>query len=178
MYYLILGVFGIMEIGISLGSNKGNRVEFLQAAKKMICKKFKAILISQSSIYETSPVDVKDKFLNKYYLNSFIIINTDVCVKNIWNYVNEIEQKLGRNRTNEINIPRNIDIDIIYVDKTTINTSTLTVPHPRWFKRMFVLKPLAELNPTLILPHQNQSVKKLYLNLKSNEEVKLYQARW
>ena len=178
MYYLILGVFGIMEIGISLGSNKGNRVEFLQAAKKMICKKFKAISISQSSIYETSPVDVKDKFLNKYYLNSFIIINTDVCVKNIWNYVNEIEQKLGRNRTNEINIPRNIDIDIIYVDKTTINTSTLTVPHPRWFKRMFVLKPLAELNPTLILPHQNQSVKKLYLNLKSNEEVKLYQARW
>jgi len=167
-----------MEIGISLGSNKGNRVEFLQAAKNMICEKFEADLISQSSIYETSPVDVKNKFLDKYYLNSFMIINTNIDVKKIWDYVNEIEKKLGRIRNNEVNIPRNIDIDIIYIDKTTINTKTLSVPHPRWFKRMFVLKPLVELKPTLILPHQKESVKELYLNLKSNEEIKLYQAKW
>ena len=56
-----------MEIGISLGSNKGNRVEFLQAAKKMIYKKFKAISISQSSMKHLRLI--KDKFLNKYYLN-------------------------------------------------------------------------------------------------------------
>jgi len=93
-------------------------------------------------------------------------------------YLGKIEKKLGRVRTNEINIPREIDIDVIYIDQKIINTKSLIVPHPRWYKRMFVLISLKEVNPNLVLPLQSQSVKKLYKNLNSNEEVKLYAKEW
>ena len=59
-----------------------------------------------------------------------------------------------------------------------INTKSLIVPHPRWYKRMFVLISLKEVNPNLVLPLQSQSVKKLYKNLNSNQEVKLYAKKW
>ena len=67
-----------MEIGISLGSNKENRVRYLQLARNMICSEMKAKLKIQSSIYETSPVDVKKEYQNIFYLNSFIILSADI----------------------------------------------------------------------------------------------------
>ena len=167
-----------MEIGISLGSNKENRVRYLQLARNMICSEMNAKLKIQSSIYETSPVDVKKEYQNKFYLNSFIILSADIEIEKIWICLNKIEKKLGRVRTNEINIPREIDIDVIYIDQKIINTKSLIVPHPRWYKRMFVLISLKEVNPNLVLPLQSQSVKKLYKNLNSNEEVKLYAKEW
>ena len=170
--------YGKMEIGISLGSNKENRVRYLQLARNMICSEMKAKLKIQSSIYETSPVDVKKEYQNKFYLNSFIILSADIEIEKIWICLNKIEKKLGRVRTNEINIPREIDIDVIYIDQKIINTKSLIVPHPRWYKRMFVLISLNEVNPNLVLPLQSQSVKKLYKNLNSNEEVKLYAKEW
>ena len=167
-----------MEIGISLGSNKEDRVKYLQLARNMICSEMKAQLKIQSSIYETSPVDVKKEYQNRFYLNSFIIISTDIEIENIWIFSDKIEKKLGRVRTNEINIPREIDIDIIYIDQKIINTKFLIVPHPRWNKRMFVLRSFQEVRPNLILPLQNQSVKKIYENLNSTEDVKLFKKEW
>ena len=87
---MIMKEYGKMEIGISLGSNKENRVRYLQLARNMICSEMKAKLKIQSSIYETSPVDVKKEYQNKFYLNSFIILSADIEIEKIWICLNKI----------------------------------------------------------------------------------------
>ena len=127
---------------LSLGSNKGNRYQQLQLAKKSLQKVFGNIITS--NIYESSAVD----YLNQPdFLNQVIEIKVDSSTWKpikVLNEILKIESFLGRTRT--INKgPRNIDIDLLFYGVSKIQQPKLIVPHPRLFERSFIVTPLMEL---------------------------------
>ena len=73
--------------------------------------------------------------------------------------------------TADRNAPRTIDIDILYAGKTCIDSGGLLVPHPRWAGRRFVVEPLAEIRPELILPGAKQTVAEIVKNLPDDDET-------
>ena len=74
----------------------------------------------------------------------------------------------------EKNSPRTIDIDLLYCDDIALSEPDLTIPHPRIARRRFVLRPLADIRPKLILPHFARNVEELLANLQSDESVEVY----
>ena len=90
--------------------------------------------------------------------------------------VQKLEKKLGRVRSRGINEPRPIDIDLLFFGKKSISSDYLTIPHPRALKRRFVLEPLAEIAPDLILPGQKFSVLELLSRLPKNGWVRKFRA--
>lgn len=167
-----------MEIGISLGSNLGNRLEFLKRARDCLVNLSETSLLIQSSVYSSSPVNVKLQYENFLYYNSIIIIETNIPLKDWWNKIEIIELILDRERTQEKNIPRTIDIDLIYADQEVVNYNKLIIPHPRWSNRKFVIKPLCEVRPDLVLPNMNYTVKTILENLVSDEDVQIKYREW
>jgi 2-amino-4-hydroxy-6-hydroxymethyldihydropteridine diphosphokinase len=83
----------------------------------------------------------------------------------------EIELKMGRPSKRPRNSPRSIDLDLLYVGNMVLNSPEIIVPHPRLAKRRFVLAPLAEIAPDLVLPGQTRSVSALLERLKSEEDI-------
>jgi 2-amino-4-hydroxy-6-hydroxymethyldihydropteridine diphosphokinase len=77
-----------------------------------------------------------------------------------------IERKLGRIVSSERNAPRVVDVDLLYFGQESIVTESLILPHPRIQERRFVLQPLAEIRPDLILPGLSQTVSELLAALK------------
>ena len=167
-----------MEIGSSLGSNLGDRLKFLTSARDLLINLENTRFITQSSIYSTTPVDVKSEYRTKSYYNCIIILESLITLNSWWKEICLIESCLGRKRTKEINEPRTIDIDMIYAGNKIINSNELVIPHPRWFKRKFVLKPLCEVRPDLVLPNINYKVKSILENFSSNEEIILKYKNW
>ncbi len=109
-------------------------------------------------MYETEPVDVPPAFAGFFYLNEVVIVETTLAVKAFSDAVHAIEARLGRQRGAIPNLPRTIDIDIITFGALRVETPTLTLPHPRARERRFVLQPLADLRPGLVLPGERRSV--------------------
>ncbi|MDP2642632.1 MAG: 2-amino-4-hydroxy-6-hydroxymethyldihydropteridine diphosphokinase [Candidatus Peregrinibacteria bacterium] len=124
---------------LSLGSNLGDRDDFLKKAISAIKKTEK--IIKKSKIYETSPVGHKDQ---GDFLNMVIKIETLLTPQKLLEKLMEIEKKLGRERRIK-NGPRTIDIDILTFGNTIVDEPNLKIPHPRMHERKFVLVPLMEL---------------------------------
>tara|TARA_B100001778_G_C18559725_1_gene617200 strand:- start:477 stop:980 length:504 start_codon:yes stop_codon:yes gene_type:complete len=167
-----------MEFGFSLGSNLGDRINFLKSAKDLIQDLDHTFLLEYSPIYETSPVNVNVEYSHLNYYNAFIIIESSVAIKKWWTKISCIEENLGRIRNNTVNSPRTIDIDLIYANSKIINSDELIIPHPRWFERLFVLKPFSDVRPDLILPGVSSKVKDILDNLKTSEKINLIQCEW
>jgi 2-amino-4-hydroxy-6-hydroxymethyldihydropteridine diphosphokinase len=143
------------KIFISLGSNKGDRLKYLQDAINLIFKKIGKINII-SKVYNTPAIG----FEGDDFLNCCIILETDLFPEKVMLELLEIERSLGRLRDEQIGYQsRTIDLDILFVDEDVIDTQILQVPHPELHKRKFVLKPLLEIAPKLIHPtlHKNMS---------------------
>lgn len=85
-----------------------------------------------------------------------------------------IERDLGRLPNQERNSPRTIDIDLLYIDDLVLSESDLTIPHPRIARRRFVLRPLADIRPELILPHLDRNIAELLADLRNDENVEVY----
>lgn len=81
----------------------------------------------------------------------------------------EIESSLGRPTERRRNTPRTIDLDILYAGEQVLNGAELTLPHPRLTQRRFVLQPLADIHPKLILPGQDKDIATLLGELDSDE---------
>jgi 2-amino-4-hydroxy-6-hydroxymethyldihydropteridine diphosphokinase len=140
---------------ISLGSNKGDRLKYLQDAINLIFKKIGKINII-SKVYNTPAIG----FEGDDFLNCCIILETDLFPEKVMLELLEIENSLGRLRDEQIGYQsRTIDLDILFVDEEVIDTKILQVPHPELHKRKFVLKPLLEIAPKLIHPtlHKNMA---------------------
>ena len=167
-----IGVFGTMEIGFSLGSNLGDKLSFLQIARNKLLEKKDGVLSGQSSVYLTKPVNVPEMYLKHIFLNAVIIIETDKSAEYWLNHLSNIEREMGRIRGKQLNQPRFIDIDIVYYSNQIIDKPNLKIPHPRCFERGFVLAPLAEVRPNLILPGQEKKVYKLWESLQDKEGLK------
>jgi len=149
----------VLELGFSLGSNLGDKVEHLRKAARMILDYPDCSLIGKSSLYETEPVDVKEEYQHLTFVNSVLIIATTASAKNWLQRISEIETALGRRRDgDDKNAPRPVDVDIIFAGDQLIGSGGLVVPHPRWAERRFVVEPLAELQPNRQLPGISQTV--------------------
>ncbi len=154
-----------MEIGLSLGSNLGGRLENLRSAVARIAEIPQLDVVAESSVYETEPIDVPPAHRHRLFLNMVVIVVSESAVMDIFAQVQAIEGGLGRRPGQAPNTPRAIDIDLIYAGDKVVRSADLTLPHPRWQTRRFVLVPLAEVRPGRILPGQRQSVADLLLSL-------------
>lgn len=142
-----------MEIGLSLGSNLGDRLANLCEARRRICAFPLTRAAAQSAVYETAPVETAERFAHLQFLNAVLVAETGLKLCEFAELCSKAERDMGRLRDGaEPGAPRVIDIDIIYADSIGCITKELVVPHPRWAGRAFVLRPLAEVRPELLLP--------------------------
>ncbi len=168
-----------MEIGFSLGSNLYNRKRLLMQAKNLLLSAPRSSFVAQSPIYETTPVDVKPEYQDMAYLNSIVVLDSDLPLESWLSYIGKIEHMLGRERNGEDrNAPRPIDVDIIYAGDSIIDSGGLEVPHPRWAEREFVVRPLADVRPEMVLPEASKSVAQILSSLTPDAGLHLFDERW
>lgn len=144
-----------VKVYLALGSNLGDRMGNLTEAVQHLSRKITIKKIS--SVYETEPVYFKEQPL---YLNAVLSAVTELEPFELFRFVKSIESDLGRQPSFR-NAPRTIDIDILFYGGQAIETSELTIPHPRIAERAFVLVPLAEIAPKLVHPVSQKRVSKL-----------------
>jgi 2-amino-4-hydroxy-6-hydroxymethyldihydropteridine diphosphokinase len=167
-----------MEVGLSLGSNISNRLENLKEAKRRILTLPGARLVAQSPVYETEPVGVKPEYQHLDFLNAILIFEGPCSAHECFDHLHQIENEMGRHRALDRFAPRPIDIDMIYVGDSVIESGGLVIPHPHWKERRFVLQPLADVRPDLLLPGNSKTVKEVLAALPSGEEVTLFARDW
>ncbi len=156
------------RIGIALGSNLGDRLGNLQAARdclREIATPGEPFL--QGSIYQTEPLRCPSG--SPLFLNTVVEIGFAGNPFELLDITRAIEKKLGRSIVPERNAPRIIDVDLLYFGAEIIDTAELTLPHPRLGERRFVLQPCAEIRPGLILPGHTRSIAELLADLESAE---------
>ncbi|TLD70579.1 2-amino-4-hydroxy-6-hydroxymethyldihydropteridine diphosphokinase [Phragmitibacter flavus] len=152
---------------IALGSNLGDRTENLRRAVTAICQLPGTHLIDAAPLYETDPVDCPPD--SQPFYNSVIEIRTTIALGQLLRLLRGIESRFGRRHDHGHNAPRTIDLDILCSGELVLNTPELTIPHPRMTQRAFVLQPLADLHPGLILPGHDDTVCSLLENLTTTE---------
>jgi len=166
-----------MEICFSLGSNLGDRLQYLKRGRDALAERLNAENLEQSAVYETAPVAVAECDREKLFLNAVVIVDTDFDCRAALAIAQSIEHDLGRVRV-RVNAPRTLDIDIVYADGQRIEEDGLQVPHPRWKQREFVMRPLAELRPGIVLPGEQDCVAKLLEICGSNGSVDIFAEEW
>ena len=162
-----------MEFALSIGSNLGDRAANLYAIRSELAAANIEIL-AESPVYETEPVNVPPEFADKPFLNSVIIVESDSNPAELATRFHAIEENLGRTQTPDRNMPRSADIDIIYAGQLRIDTPELVIPHPRWHERRFVVQPLADVRPDLLLPGETRTVAEILLSLPETPKVVCY----
>lgn len=167
-----------MELGLSLGANLGDRLAQLQEAKRRIIRTKGMAVIAQSPVYETEPVGVSPDDCKLYFLNAVIIIETVLPIPELIARFQAIEHELGRRPARKLNASRLIDIDIIYAGKLRVSDAGVIVPHPRWFERRFVVQPLRDVRPDLVIPGQAGPVAEALRKLSDKHQVKLFAREW
>lgn len=158
------------SVYFQLGSNLGNREEYLETAKKLISSNIGKIT-SASNIFESEPWGF---FTSNWFLNQVIEVKTNLDPINILKTANTIEQQLGRKREGKSYSSRTIDIDIILVDDLIINTPELQIPHSRMCERRFVLEPLAQIAPNFVHPTTGKSISQLLEECTDELEVHIF----
>jgi len=168
-----------IEAAFSVGSNVGDREAHLKAAREAIAGIPGVSLRACGGLYETQPVGCPDEFRDQLYLNSVLVVGTELEVHKLFAKTQEIELALGRKRFFRRNLPRTVDIDLIYYDGQTVRSGGLVVPHPRWSQRRFVLQPLCDVRPGAVLPGHDRAVRELLAALPEGEQpVRLVAKIW
>jgi 2-amino-4-hydroxy-6-hydroxymethyldihydropteridine diphosphokinase len=132
-----------MKAVVALGSNLGDRFDYLQKAVNEINSLTDIEISEISSVYETLPVGGPEQ---GNYLNAVVTLNTKFEAKELLLKLLLIELNLGRQREIAWG-PRTIDLDLIWFEDQTINLENLVLPHPRAHERYFVIKPWLEIEP-------------------------------
>lgn len=160
---------------LSLGSNKGDRVGFIQQANSLL-NGFESInVVQSSSLYETEPWGVDSE---NWFVNAVIQVRTSLSPKLLLAQCQKVETLLGRNRELEGHYgDRNIDIDILFYDNLIMNEEDLVIPHKYMHERAFTLVPMLELAPEMVHPILKKSMNVLYEELENPEMVYLYGTR-
>lgn len=162
---------------LCLGSNQGDRIGYIQQAASLFKGTEGINIVTTSSFYETEPWGMDSENL---FVNAVMQISTSLTPDELLNAIKIIEKTLGRidDTTAEgTYADRCIDIDIIFYDDTIINTPNLTIPHPHFHKRAFMIVPMLEIAQDFIHPVFKKTVSKLYDELDNPEMVCLYGTR-
>jgi len=159
---------------LSLGSNVGDRVFYLEAAIAELDKHDKINVTKYSKVYETEPWLEGDhpheESGDDWYLNQAIEIETTLSPQDLLKTTQEIEKTLGRETKGDL-APRTIDIDILLFDNLTVDFPELQIPHRHMNDRHFVLVPLVEIAPDLKDPVSHNLYSKILENLEDSHKV-------
>lgn len=154
--------------GIALGSNLGDRAGNLRRALLMLEQ-----IHSPGDPMLTAPVyQTEPRFCppgSPVFLNTVVEIAFEGAALKLLDLTREMERSLGRAPAAERNAPRVIDIDLLYLGESRVTGGPLTLPHPRIAERRFVLQPLADIRPDLVLPGHRHTVACLLEMLDSDE---------
>jgi len=154
---------------IALGSNVGDRLAFLRRAVARLRKTSDPQVTRLSSVYDTEPIGVTDQ---SWFLNAVVEIHASLNAPCLLAHTQAIERGLARVTTRHWG-PRTIDLDILLFGDLTLNTPFLTIPHPELHRRAFVMMPLLEINPEIMLP-DGTAVSACLKALTPRQEVRLF----
>ena len=166
-----------MRTAAALGSNLGDRLENLRAARNAILRlsNVKPPILS-SALYETEPVDCEPG-ANKF-LNAVVEFDYEGDSASLFEQLARMEEALGRRRDHPTNVSRTIDIDLLYCGDRKTEDERLQLPHPRLHLRKFVLHPLVDIQPGLVLPGQAKTVRQLLEELEQSGAVVRVMDNW
>lgn len=143
---------------LSLGSNIGDKQQYLELAIESIVLQSTFHNVQVSSVYETEPVGFTEQ---DSFLNIAVCSWTLLSAQEVFTLCKDIEKKLGRTKRQQWR-EREIDIDIILLGDEVIQSETLTIPHSAMHLRKFVLAPSAEIAPHLVHPILKKTIQELY----------------
>jgi 2-amino-4-hydroxy-6-hydroxymethyldihydropteridine diphosphokinase len=135
---------------VALGSNQGNRERFLAMAVERVVALPDVVTFRLSSLYETIPIGPPQPL----YLNAALSLDIRPAplLAHLMHNLLRIESELGRVRGPERNLPRTIDLDILWTNGPVSTDPFVTVPHPRLCERAFALAPLLDVEPDSVDP--------------------------
>jgi 2-amino-4-hydroxy-6-hydroxymethyldihydropteridine diphosphokinase len=166
-----------MRTAVALGANLGDRLGNLRAARKAIVAlaNVKPPVLS-SAIYETEPADCEPGA--EKFLNAVVEFDYEGELTTLLEQLIRIEEALGRRRDHPKNVSRPIDIDLLYCGSRNIRHERLELPHPRMHLRKFVLQPLADIRPDMVVPGQRKTAGQLLTEFKRSRDVVRFKASW
>jgi 2-amino-4-hydroxy-6-hydroxymethyldihydropteridine diphosphokinase len=134
---------------VGLGANLGDRERTLRSAVDALAATEGVEVVAVSTLRETEPVGVGPQPL---FLNGVAELETTLSPRELIDRLLAVEQRFGRVRIPGEHGPRTLDLDLLLVGREVVEEPGLTLPHPRLHERRFVLEPLAELAPGLVVP--------------------------
>ncbi len=134
---------------VGLGSNEGDRLAALRAARAALDRSHRISVMAASSVYETAPQG--EVLEQRDFLNAVLAIDTDLAPEGLLEIFKQVELDLGRVPGGVRHGPRRIDVDLLLLGDIEQTTEGLALPHPGITTRRFVLEPLLELEPDLTL---------------------------
>ena len=143
---------------IAVGSNIGDKKRNCLDGLGRLAGSGQVDILSMSGFYKTEPVDYVDQ---DWFVNAVAKIATRLDPFDLLKAMTAVETALGRRRGAVRFGPRVIDLDIIFYDSLVIDSLSLVVPHPRMHKRRFVLVPICDIDPELLHPVLNVTMKRL-----------------
>jgi 2-amino-4-hydroxy-6-hydroxymethyldihydropteridine diphosphokinase len=167
----------IIRAGVALGSNLGERLANLRNSRRDITA-LSGVRppLRSSAIYETEPVGC-EKGAGKF-LNAAIEFGYAGEALDLLRQLAIIENMHGRPAAHVRNVSRTLDLDLLYFGDLEVETAALQLPHPRMTEREFVLRPLADIMPELVLPRQIESVETLLRRIPDPGAVVRVAAEW
>jgi 2-amino-4-hydroxy-6-hydroxymethyldihydropteridine diphosphokinase len=139
----------LRRAALALGSNLGDRLEYLQAAVDALTDSSEIIAVAVSAVYETEPVGGPAE--QPPFLNAVLVVDTTLSPRSLMERCQAAEDAFGRTREVPKG-PRTLDVDVLAVGDKTVEDEDLQVPHPRLAERAFVLVPWAEVDPEFSVP--------------------------
>lgn len=160
---------------LSLGSNKGDRIGYVQQAASLLGLDEGITIVRTSAFYETEPWNM---YTQTWFVNAIVEIKTKYTPLELLQVCLRIENQLGREHKNTNDYEdRTIDIDILFYNKDIIQEENLTIPHKYMHLRAFTLVPMMELNADFVHPVLQKSIVEMHNDLKNPEMVFLYGTR-
>jgi len=138
---------------VALGANLGDAVATVQQALRDLASLPNTQWVKASSLYRSAPYEAQ----GPDFINAVALVHTQLSPLELLHALQDLELQSGRERPYK-NAPRTLDLDLIFHGDTELATSELTLPHPRWHERAFVLQPLAEVWPERVSAAQLAAV--------------------
>jgi len=145
---------------IALGSNMGKREAAVLEAVRRLQSEGAGVVLRLSSLYETEPVDMAP---TRRFINALVQVRPLLSPEDLLIRLKTIEKRMGR--AGGHNAPRTIDLDLVACGDAVVDTPDLTLPHPRYHGRAFVLLPLREVAPEFRCPRTGTSIHRLVESL-------------